>query len=570
MKKLSTLIIVLVLLILLSSCLQSFDLEIRMEINEDGQSYCVVENHGKFAAYESNLNIPSTYNDLPVTRIDTEAFYDVISIGTVSIPHTIEEIGERAFSKCTSLRDINVDENNQYYSSIDGNLYSKDGTKLIQYACGKEENTFVLPSFVTEIESYAFFNCPNLKNIEVEDGNQHFQSIDGVLYSIDGDKLIYHPEAKNSTSYNVIESVKYIESYAFYNCASITSISIPKATQVIGERVFERCANLKEVVFESDSELCELGKYSFLLCESLINIDIPDGVKEIGEFSFHTCSALESVDFPSELEYVGEYAFAWCKSLKSVNIPNKTTVIDTWAFSECTSLHSVKLSETLEIIGNGAFRNCTSLKSIDIPSSLKEMGTAFSGCEKMTYNEYNNAFYLGNDSNPYHVLVFADNTIKECNISNKTVVIAADAFNNCFRLQEIDIPDSVVYVGRSAFCNCRLLKQIKLSSSITKIGYYTFGFCGSMKNIVIPDSVTSIEGCAFSDCTRLETVTIPKSVERIRFNAFRDCENLKAIYFEGTIAEWNAIDKELGFEYDHWNKNTGEYKVYCSDGVVDK
>ena len=83
MKKLSTLIIVLVLSVLLSSCLQSFDLEIRMEINEDGQSYCVVENHGKFAAYESNLNIPSTYNDLPVTRIDTEAFYDVISIGTV-------------------------------------------------------------------------------------------------------------------------------------------------------------------------------------------------------------------------------------------------------------------------------------------------------------------------------------------------------------------------------------------------------------------------------------------------------------------------------------------------------
>ena len=62
-----------------------------------------------------------------------------------------------------------MSKNNNYYKSIDGNLYSKDGAKLIQYAIGKKQNEFVIPDSVTNIGPYAFNNCTNLTNVIIPD-----------------------------------------------------------------------------------------------------------------------------------------------------------------------------------------------------------------------------------------------------------------------------------------------------------------------------------------------------------------------------------------------------------------
>lgn len=103
-----------------------------------------------------------------VTSIGLGAFYDT-SLITVEIPASVRSIGNGAFAFSHALTTIEVDENNAYYKSIDGNLYSKNGKDLIQYAIGKQDKSFVIPDFVTRIGGVAFFDCSALTSIEIPD-----------------------------------------------------------------------------------------------------------------------------------------------------------------------------------------------------------------------------------------------------------------------------------------------------------------------------------------------------------------------------------------------------------------
>lgn len=111
-----------------------------------------------------SLTIPSS-----VTSIDTGAFYDCSSLTNIVIPSSVGEIGEQAFYNCNSLINITVDESNPSYKSVNGSLYTKDGTMLIQYAAGQSVTTFSIPDGVTTIYPNAFLNCTSLVNVTIPD-----------------------------------------------------------------------------------------------------------------------------------------------------------------------------------------------------------------------------------------------------------------------------------------------------------------------------------------------------------------------------------------------------------------
>ncbi|MBR1867377.1 MAG: leucine-rich repeat protein, partial [Clostridia bacterium] len=77
-----------------------------------------------------------------MTSIGGEAFEDCYSLTSIELPSSVTSIGALAFDRCSSLSSITIDENSQNYKSIDGNLYSKDGKTLIQYAIGKTATSF--------------------------------------------------------------------------------------------------------------------------------------------------------------------------------------------------------------------------------------------------------------------------------------------------------------------------------------------------------------------------------------------------------------------------------------------
>ena len=241
------------------------------------------------------------------------------------------------------------------------------------------------------------------------------------------------------------KSVTSIGDWAFENCTSLTSITIP------------------------DSVTC-IEWYAFQGCTSLTSITIPNSVTSIGDLAFDGCTSLKSIKIPNGVTSIGESAFYGCSSLTSITIPNSVTSIDDYAFSGCTSLASITIPSSVTCIGDDAFGGCTSLTNITIPNSVTSIGDlAFDGCT----------------------------SLKSIKIPNGVTSIGESAFYCCASLTNITIPNSVTSIGGWAFSGCTSLKSITIPNSVTSIGGYAFYNCTSLKSITIPDSVTEIGYSAF-------------------------------------------------------------------------
>ncbi len=197
----------------------------------------------------TELVIPNT-----VTEIKSKAFSYCTSLAKVTIPSTVTVIGSNAFSNCSSLESIDVDENNTEYKTTDGILYSKDGKKLIQYAIGKKNTTFLIPNGVTSIGSSAFAGCASLESIAIPNG------------------------------------VVSIESSAFSDCSSLESVAIPNGVILIGNYAFSDCSSLESIVIPNSTT--SIGACAFMGCASLTKVTIPNSVTSIGYHAFNSCASL--------------------------------------------------------------------------------------------------------------------------------------------------------------------------------------------------------------------------------------------------------------------------------------
>ncbi|MBR2904003.1 MAG: leucine-rich repeat domain-containing protein [Clostridia bacterium] len=138
------------------------------------------------------------------------------------------------------MTSIEVDENNTAYKSIDGNLYTKDGKTLLQYAIGKTATTFIVSDAVTSIGSYAFEDCDGLTSVTI---GKSVTSIGAYAFA----------RCSSLTSIVIPDSVTSIGSYAFYNCTSLTSVIIGDSVTSIGEDAFYNCTSLTSITFKDTS-----------------------------------------------------------------------------------------------------------------------------------------------------------------------------------------------------------------------------------------------------------------------------------------------------------------------------
>ena len=216
---------------------------------------------------------------------------------------------------------------------------------------------------------------------------------------------------------------------------------------------------------------------------------------------------------------------------QSDNYSSLTTVV----IPEKVTYNGVEYSVTS--IGYQAFRGCNGLTSVIIPNSVISIGyEVFNGCNNLDYTVYDNAYYIGNENNPYLVLVEAKNkSVTSCEVNSQCKLINSSSFSGCNSLTSVTIPNSVTYIGIVAFSGCSSLTSITIPNSVTCIEEGTFRECSSLTSVTIPESVTAIGSSAFSFCSNIASVTIPKSVTAIGSNAFSFCSNIASVTIPNSV-----------------------------------
>ena len=333
------------------------------------------------------------------------------------------------------------------------------------------------------------------------------------------------------TTYNVTS----IGEDAFFDCHSLTSITISNSVTSIGSSAFYDCSSLTSI--NIPNSVTSIGSYSFYYCESLTSITIPNSVTSIGDWAFSGCSSISSVTIPKSVISIGDYAFLHCTSLTSITIPESVINIGEKAFENCQSLTSITVGKGVTSIGERAFAYCSSLASIVVEA------------DNTTYDSRNDCNAII-ETVTNTLILGCQNTI----IPNSVTSIGKMAFCFCFDLSSVTIPNSVTNIGNSAFNGCSSLTSITIPNSVTSIGDWAFSGCSSLTSVTIPESVTSIGDYAFSYCSALTSVTIPNNVTSIGGWAFDGCSSLNEVIL-GTGLK--TID-EYAFQ-----GCTKLYDVYC-------
>ena len=543
---------------------------------------------------KSEIEIPSTYNGLPVKVISSKAFYENKKITSVTIGNNVEEILSSAFYQCSNLESIALNEGLKY---IRTNAFGN---------CEKLTELNI-PGTVEAITGDQFM--PNLKKVKISNLENWC-------------KIEFTQESSNPLKYG---------KYLYINNQLIENFEIPNTVTKISNYAFANCQNMKYVIVPDS--VVSMGYGIFGNCTNLENITLPFIGQDINP------------DYGTEFRYIfGRDGNSVPESLKSVTI-TKGTILKSGSFSGCQYLKNITIPESIEIIEENAFSGCSSLKSINIPNSIKEISVySFKDCSNLQYNRLDGVKYLGNSSNLYLVACgLIDKSANEININSNCTTIAnyafanstyiteieifeniknlgSHAFSGCSQLATVKLPTSIKQLKNSLFLNCTSLKTINLTENLTNIEGYAFKGCSSLETIKIPstikkistfsfygcsslksielhDDITNIEGYAFNGCTALTSLCLPENLMELgeysfenctslavitiytkltNFNAgiFMGCTSLNTINYEGSTTDWQNINKIIGYQsqigYVGWDHETGRYVVHCNNGNLNK
>lgn len=456
------------------------------------------------------------------------AFNNCKKLTTIELPVGTRTIGTYAFSNCIALPSINIPDG---VTELNDRMFS--GCDLL--------TTIKIPASVASmgtVNQYSgalvFYGCDGLAEIIVDEKNETFMSIDGLLYQ------------RN-------EETKAAEVLMYCPTLKAGKVTVPASVTQVWDAAFSGKIELTEVVFE-DHVADEDG-------------NIPD--LTFGDYTFYYGSSnqwgamkLEKIVLPEGMTNIPTRAFYYAKTVKEIVIPTTVTTIQPRAFYELTNLekltfteggkddlvlvdgtseggssgpayyygvfnnmNSTKLStitlpERTKTIGKYAFYDMTSLTSIVIPKGVTEIGMmSFYSCDNLTS------------------VTFAEGSQLE--------KIGYGAFEYA-PFTSITLPESLTTIGGYAFYQTKL-ESIEIPASVTIIGakdgsygdYSVFAYT-KLKTVTFAEGsqLETISQSAFQNSTLLESIEIPASVKTIALNVFSGCTSLSSVTFaEGSNLE---------------------------------
>lgn len=254
-KLLSVILALAIVAVSFAGCTQKTDVKLEYKI-ENGEA--VITGYTD-STERTEIVVPDEIDGCPVTEIADYSLFNAESLTKITIGKNVKTIGTWAMTNNQRLQEFAVAEGNEYFTAVDGILFTKDMKTILYY--------------------------PNAK---------------GVTFSKYGDPQ-HRDSSKDdfvSIDYVIPEGVETISSKAFYKCYYIDHISIPDSVTRIEEKAFHRC-------------------------ESVKNLELPKNLEFIGKDAFAYCYGIEKITIPSTIKQIDEYAFFFCDNIKELNIEAK-------------------------------------------------------------------------------------------------------------------------------------------------------------------------------------------------------------------------------------------------------
>ncbi len=270
--------------------------------------------------------------------------------GVVTVPEGITELGESAFEGSPVTKVILPETLKEIRSYCFSNCYELEEITLPASLENMEVGGGV-------IQAQVFAYNSSLKAINVAEGNTHYTSVDGVLFTADRKTLLYYPDGKETEIYFIPEGTKELGVSAFCAPEKLTSIVLPATlTGVENSSCFSCIPNLKSIIasyehseyrtvngvlYDNSGKLISypIGKTD----ERLEKDDFPKGVYSIGPWAFQYAGNIKAVELPESVTYLGWMSFSRMESLESITIPASVQVIESYAFDNCKNLKRVTI-----------------------------------------------------------------------------------------------------------------------------------------------------------------------------------------------------------------------------------
>lgn len=630
---------------------------------EDGDYTYIVNSSGeaeiyRYNGYETDVIIPETLGGKPVTALLGWSFSES-GIESITIGKNIKSIGFGALSYNTNLKEIVIDDENQYFTFEDGVLYNKDKTKLILYLMTNQAESFTVPDSVTVLGAHAFEAHRYLKEIKLHDNittlerqafayseslsgelklpeslkeigsealssrfskiyipknvtviardafswtpdlteitvsaeNEKFSSLNGVLYNKDKTVLMQYPSGRVSELFEIPPTVKTMErtSLNVYTNGlerSVFKIVMPKSVKVIKGAALPNpdYLNISTPYFylgsEADFEKMAIGSFSVNTLENNI---IFGTIKTFSDDYFRYevtpkntivtgCNSplVGRIEIPEMIEgipvdTIGARAFMGQREITELVLPKYFRTFDVdEAFIGLTGLESFSVmgdkyfetsnldgalysigrkqlikypakgrygvnytvDENAEAIAPCAFMENQSLENIEIGEKVKNIGMdAFLDAKylKNITVSKNNSKFASEDGVLYTKdlsVLIAYPTGKEETffvVPKGVKSIATRAFSRS-RIESVNIPDGILNIDSGAFYGCQALMNVSIGRGLVKIKPDVFAHCRALSDISFTSSVTEIE------------------------NAFLNAGTVITVRFFGTEEDWNNIN----------------------------
>jgi len=583
-------------------------------------------------------NSTYTANQVPETAFMFANWQGKSTLTTIVLPNTLVSIAQNAFYNCIGLTGI------VFPSSV-----TTIGDDSFSFCSGLTNAT--IPSTVTSIGYRVFRSCPTL--ISVDANNPNYSSLDGVLFDKIKSYLIQFPVSKAGT-YSIPTTVNMLGEYAFYNCSQLTSVDIPVSVSVIKYYAFSGCTGLTALTIPS--AITSIERYAFQNCSSLASItvgwsiplnlsasfgvfngvnkttctlNVPYGtgtlyaaanqwqdftniVEAVNGFNVSATTAsvgaaansATTVNLKANVAWTASSDQTWLSIAPALGSADATLTFTATANTSVAPRSAIVTvsatgyeSQTVLVTqdGNSAPLNITAgtlsttLSASELASVVKLTLTgtidardfktmrdlmpllaeidlsgasivAYTGTEGPagTWNSYysanivpQNAFFNGNN-------YISKTSLSSFVFPSSATSIDWDAFHGCTGLTSISFPSTMTRIQSQAFSSCTGLTSISIPSSVTSILSYAFSNCPAMFTVDAANpSYSSLDGVLFDkyktiliQCPSSKTgaYTIPSTVTSIFDESFRRCSGLTSVTIPNSVTTigWGAFIQNYG------------------------